>query len=464
MAPTPFFERFETKVFVLAVVVRLFFVMLFPGVNYYGGITGEYLDVVNNLLNGHGLTQYVDIAPYDSGTADWQYMPFVARPIGYILFLLLAGGDPVIAQILQAFLTAASVVLVYKLSRVLFDDGKRDAAGFRITNREEIARAAAVLAAVWPNQARFEVALLPDGPTTLIMLAVAYKLTLLAISNDQRHLWHTAIVLALSIFVRPDFVLFPTFFFVAAWLLWNARTAVVRTAPVLLLLAATIGLNTWKNYAISGEMVPLNLGSGTTMYEGISQFGDTLGTTYADERVAHEKLNSKYLFYPNGPENDRMLFRQAVEIIKEYPGFYATLLVKRIPLMFTVRGLYFDDSISYLDPNDDLANRFPDKYFAMAKERPVELAVRILSPLLGWVLVILGFWGIVHAMRRNWRMHTMIVALLLYWILSHLPTNVEPRYFYPAVPLLYGYAVYLITEFMSKRSVRQAALHSPAST
>lgn len=425
---------FVTQVFLFAVAVRLLFVLLFPGINYYGGITGEYLDVVNNLFDGHGLTQYVDIAPYDSGREQFEYMPFVARPIGYVLFLCLGGGVPVIAQILQAVLTALSVVLVYKLASLLFG-------GF--TNGERIARASAILAAVWPNQARFEIALLPDGPATLIMLGLSYKITQYAMLHEPKYLWHASWILALSIFVRPDFVLFPIFFFIAALILVNVRHAITSTALMLSLLAVMIGLNTWKNYAISGETVPLNLGSGTTMYEGISQFGDTLGTTYADDRVANFKLNTKELFYPNGPENDRMLFKQAVEIIKEHPGFYAMLLLKRIPLMFTVRGLYFSDSVSYLDPNDDLANRFPDKYFAMAKTHPVELGVRILSPLLGWAIVLLGFFGLIKALQHNWRAHIMIAALLLYWISSHLVTNVEPRYFYPAVPLLYAYVMYV---------------------
>jgi 4-amino-4-deoxy-L-arabinose transferase-like glycosyltransferase len=441
-------SRFETKVFLLALAVRLLFVVLFPGINYYGGITGEYLDVVNNLLTGHGLTQYVDIAPFDSGRVQMEYMPFVARPIGYISFLTLisffTGIAPVAYQIVQALVTAFSAVLVYKLVKILFDKQQRV---------ENIARVAAILAAVWPNQARFEVTILPDGPTTLIMLGLAYQITKLAKTGKRKHLIYTGIILATSILLRPDFVLFPAFFFVAAVIVFNFKRAVVQVATIVAMLAVMVALNTWKNYAISGQFVPLNLGSGTTMYEGISQFGDTLGTTYADDRVAHNKLNSKALFYPDGPKNDRMLFNEAVEIIKANPGFYAKLLVKRIPLMFTVRGLYFSDSISYLDPNDDLAKRFPDKYIAMAKTKPVELTVRLLSPALGWLLVILGFWGLIKALRNDWRTHIMIAALLLYWILSHLATNVEPRYFYPAVPLLYGYAVWLIWGWRRQESV-----------
>lgn len=439
-------SSFETKVFLLALAMRLLFVILYPGINYYGGITGEYVDVVTNLLNGHGLTQYVDIAPYDSGRVQMEYMPFVARPIGYVAFLslisLVAGISPVVWQIVQAIVTAISVLLVYKLVKVLFAEHVRVGS---------IAKAAAILAAVWPNQARFDVALLPDGPATLIMLGLAYQITLLAKTGERKHLLYSGLILATSILLRPDFVLFPSFFLIAGILLTGYKRAIVQTATLVGMLAIMIGLNTWKNYALSGDVVPLNLGSGTTMYEGISQFGDTLGTTYADERVARDKLNTKELFYPNGPENDKMLFREAVEIIKEHPGFYAQLLLKRIPLMFTVRGLYFSDSVSMLDPNDDLARRFPDKYFEMAKSRPVELAVRIFSPMLGWALVILGFWGLIKALRRDWRTHLMIATLLLYWILSHLATNVEPRYFYPAVPLLYGHAAYLLFSWRQQR-------------
>jgi 4-amino-4-deoxy-L-arabinose transferase-like glycosyltransferase len=445
------FSRFETKVFLLALAVRLLFVVLYPGINYYGGITGEYLDVVNNILSGHGLTQYVDIAPYDSGRVQMEYMPFVARPLGYVTFLTIisffTGIAPVAYQIVQALITAFSAVLVYRLVKILFLKHERV---------NTIAKTAAVLAAVWPNQARFEITILPDGPTTLIMLGFAYQLTMLAKTGERKHLIYSAIILATSILLRPDFVLFPSFFIFAAILLFGYKRAIVQVATLAAMLAVMIGLNTWKNYAISGEIVPLNLGSGTTMYEGISQFGDTLGTTYADDRVAHNKLNSKELFYPNGPKNDRMLFNEAVEIIKANPGFYAKLLIKRIPLMFTVRGLYFSDSVSFLDPNQDLAKRFPDKYIDMAKTKPVELTVRMLSPALGWLLVILGFWGLIKALRHDWRTHIMITALLLYWILSHLATNVEPRYFYPAVPLLYGYAVYLIYTWRT----RKKAIHA----
>jgi hypothetical protein len=112
-----------------------------------------------------------------------------------------------------------------------------------------------------------------------------------------------------------------------------------------------------------------------------------------------------------------------------------------VPLLFTVRGLYFSDTVSLSNPNNDLSKRFPGTYIAMFQDRPLQASVRFLSPLLGWLLVILGFWGLISAWRQGKREHFMVALLLFYFISTHLLTNVEPRYFYPAIPLLYAYAV-----------------------
>jgi hypothetical protein len=455
------FSRPEFKIFLLALAVRLLFVALYPGVNYYGGITEEYLNVTRSLLGGHGLTQYVDIAPYSSGRIDFQYMPFVARPIGYVLFFsfigLFTGIAPVAFQIAQAIITAFTAVLVYRLALELFES--RTVSGVRYPVSEIQSRTSdtghrspdtvfaswsGVLAALWPNQARFEVALLPDGITTLIMLGFALQLTRWAKGKGMRYIFYAALILGGSIYLRPDLVLFPIFFLPAALLIVKPAPAFRALWVLVGVLAIAIGINTVKNYAISGNIVPLNLGSGTTMYEGISQFGDTLGTYYTDERVQRYRLDTKALFYPDGPANDRALMAEAIDTIKHHPLFFAKLVVKRIPLLFTVRGLFVSDSVNYLNTKQDLASRFPDKYIAMFEERPVELIVRVLSPLLGWLLVIAGFWGLVRRYRIDRVGNLMVATLLFYFIVTHLATNVEPRYFYPAVPLLYPFAIYLI--------------------
>ncbi len=383
-----------SKFFLLGVAVRLAFIALFPGINYYG------------------LNVFVDVAPWSSGLVHFAYEPFIGRPVGYVLFTaaiwLVSGISPVAIQIAQAIITAFSVVLVYKLALELFSN-------LDVAQSSRIAKYAALLAAVWPNQARFEIALLPDGLTTLIMLGLALELTRFYKALAWKHLTYAALILAFSIVLRPDLVLFPAFIFVALlipgigrkkaesgkWIVdskgnsvpsplftihFPLSTTLRATAILVIPLAIAIGLNTWKNYALSGEIVPLNLGSGTTMYEGISQFGDTLGTTYADERLAHNVFNTKELFYPHGVEHDRMAWRTAVDTIEHHSFYYATVVLRRIPLLFTVRGLYFSDTVSLSDPKNDLSKRFPGKYIAMFKEHPVQAGVRFLSPLLGWTI------------------------------------------------------------------------------
>ena len=427
------------RIFLLAIAVRLVFVWLYPGSAYYSGITGEYLDAAKNLLSGHGLSAYVDVAPFSSGATHFTYLPFIGRPIGYVLYFvviaLFVGMQPIAFQIGQAIITSCSVFLVAALVRESFGPSDRT---------ERIVKWAAILAAVWPNQARFEIALLPDGIVTLIMLAIPLLLIKYIHSRNSKYLFYAALTLGASIFFRPDLVLLPPFLLVALLLILPWKETLKIAVLLGVVLAIAVGINTWKNYAISGEIVPLNLGSGTTMYEGISQFGDTLGTTYADERVSHNVFDTKQLFYPNGKTNDQKLFVIAVDTIKHHPWFYATVVLRRIPLMFTVRGLFFSDSVSFSKPSDDLSQRFPGRYIAMFKEKPIEFVVRMLSPLLGWLLLTCGGIGLLLAMRGDAKAHQLLAIFLFYYIATHLMTNVEPRYFYPAVPLLYGYAIFLL--------------------
>jgi hypothetical protein len=209
-------------------------------------------------------------------------------------------------------------------------------------------------------------------------------------------------------------------------------------------LAVAIGINTWKNYAISGVTLPLNLGSGTTMFEGISQFGDTLGTTYADERLAHNYFNSKDLFYPDGVKNDRLVMQIAIDTIVHHPWFYATVVARRVPLMFTVRGLYYIDTGSRADPSKDLAKQGAAGVEKKLTRDPVRAAVTVLSALGGWLIVILGFLGMWRARKRHEGVIFVPALVLFYFIATHLMTNVEPRYFYPCVPLLMPFVVYVI--------------------
>lgn len=426
-------------IYALAVVARLVFVGLYPGVNYYNGISNEYVNVASNLVHGHGLTMYVDVAPYNSGLSQFVYEPFISRPVGYVLFMALpffvAGVTPVVVQILQALVTGFGAVLVYRIAREIF--------AHRTWN-EKVATWAGLIAALWPNQARFEIALLPDGLTTLVMLGLTLSLVKYLKYHHARDLWIAASVLGLSIFLRPDMVLFPAFFFVAVWLrrsfAFSLRPAVVLAG----VLALAIGINTWKNYAIRDVFLPLNLGSGTTMFEGISQFGDTLGTTYADERLAHNFFNSKDLFYPNGIENDQRIWNIAVDTIQHHPWFYTTLVARRIPLMFTVRGLYYLDTASRADPNKDFTKQGAAGVEKKLSSDPVRAGVTILSALGGWLLVVSGFLGMWLTRRRHEGLVFVPALVLFYFISTHLLTNVEPRYFYPCVPLLIPFAVYAI--------------------
>jgi 4-amino-4-deoxy-L-arabinose transferase-like glycosyltransferase len=112
--------------------------------------------------------------------------------------------------------------------------------------------------------------------------------------------------------------------------------------------------------------------------------------------------------------------------------------------MFTVRGLYYVDTASRADPNKDLAKQGAAGVEKKLSSDPVRAGITVLSALGGWIVVLLGFLGMWLARKRHEGIVFVPALVLFYFILTHLLTNVEPRYFYPCVPLLIPFAVYAI--------------------
>src|SRR5438094_427346 len=113
--------KIETKhllsCYVIAVLVRFSFIAIFPGTNYFGGVSERCLDVAKNVVEGRGYVFYVNIAQF--GQPDhYSYESFIDKPIGYPTFLaaifFIFGFSPVAAQIIQALLVSLGVIIIYR--------------------------------------------------------------------------------------------------------------------------------------------------------------------------------------------------------------------------------------------------------------------------------------------------------------------------------------------------------------
>ncbi len=435
------------RIFLVALAFRLAFVAGFAGPNYYEGITASYVEALSNILDGRGMTVYVDVAPLSAPERDFRYEPFIDRPIGYVLLTLPAYAvwrSPVSIQFLHAILGALSCLLMLAVGR-------------RVVS-EKAAVWGAWLLALWPLSARFEIAVLPDSVMPFFLLLSTW---LLLLARERGWAWEwsalTGLAIAASMTMRPDVMFLPVFLLVAIWLADRRWPSISSLAAVTAAIVLVIGLHTWRNYgATGGRILPLGLGNGISMWEGISQFGDTLGTLYGDTRLAEQEGYPTWA-YPDGIDRDRARMREAVGIILDHPGFYAVHVLKRIPVLLT--------------PDWIMSNRYAPSLMAHLKERdghtimsyvaahPVAAAARAMVIVFQWATLVLA----VLAMRGVGTRQLLWIpfAVIAYYIVVHLPTNTEARYLYPAIPfvlMLAAEALEILRSTIKYRAANAASL------
>lgn len=424
--------------YLLAVLVRFYFIAVFPGTNYFGGVSERCLDVAKNVVEGRGYVFYVNVAPF--GQPDhYTYEPFIDKPIGYPTFLALiffiTGFAPVAAQIIQALIVSLGVIFIYRIVLLL---GLPDKFAF----------IASLLAALWPNHARFEVTILPEAVMPLLLITSCYFILKAlkaalekAAKNDViKNSLFAGLFLGLGVLSRPDVVFLPIFLLVLFSFVYGFRNSYKIILYLSLVFYGIIGLHTIRNFALTHEIIPLGYSNGTVLWQGISQFGDTLGTVYSDYRIAHHEGYPSIL-YPNGIERDRKRFREAFEIIREHPLFYLSLIPRRIPLLLVPRGLLVqDDPAPRTSDKEDFPQHFSKGFMQELKEEPLRASVKIFSALSGLLLLIAAFWGF-------WKYHKIsklvypLGFMALYFMVVLLPINAEARYFFPAVIFLFPLAV-----------------------
>ncbi len=427
--------------YVIAVLVRFSFIAVFPGINYFGGISETCLNVAKNVVEGRGYVVFINVAPL--GQPDhYVYEPFINKPIGYPTFLaaifFITGYSPVLAQIIQTLLVSIGVIFIYKISLLL---------GLP----EKIALIASLLGALWPNHARFEVTLLPEAMMPLVLLITCYlimKALKMSLLNED---WDIAkkyivkksllagLVLGIGVLFRPDVVFLPIFLLFLFSISYGFKKCYKIILYASIVFYSIIGLHTIRNYALTNEIIPLGYSNGAVMWEGISQFGDTLGTVYSDYRMAqHEGYPN--IMYPNGIARDRKRFSEAVEIIKEHPIFYLSLIPRRIPLLLVPRGILVqDDPAPRVTDKEDFPQHFSTGFIGDLKQTPLRALVKIFSALSGVLLIIVAFAGF-WKFRKKFKLIYPLAFMALYFFLVLLPINAEARYFFPAVVLLFPLA------------------------
>jgi 4-amino-4-deoxy-L-arabinose transferase-like glycosyltransferase len=274
------------------------------------------------LLGANGAASFYDPA---SGTSEPDLL---GHPPGYS-FLLAAlyavwGESDAAAQIFQAACDSLAAALVFLLAAELLSFGAGVVAG--------------LLAAASPQFCWNSLMLLPD---TLAVLPVLLAVYLLARAREGRPVLKALAAGALvgaSCWLRANALLLAPFMVLAAPLLFErgrrARPALALVAGAVLAVAPL----TLRNAIVYGHFIPVSLGAGQTLVEGVADYDPERRFGLPDTDVeltrmeAEEAGRPEYassLFTPDGIARDRRRTRRALAVIAAHPFWFAGVMARR---------------------------------------------------------------------------------------------------------------------------------------
>jgi hypothetical protein len=252
----------------------------------------------------------------------------LGHPPGYsiliaVVFSLFGESDSAL-QIIQILADAAAAVLIFLIALALFN--------------RTIATIAALLVAVAPQFTYNSVLLLPDSLTVLPILLAVYFL----IQAIRRPRLHTFIIagalVGLSCWLRANALLLAPFMAAIIPILLERgkrlRCALALLGGAILIIAPL----TIRNYIVYDYFIPVSLGAGQTMLEGIADYdaSGSLGIPNTDMGImkweAETYQRPDYygmLFNPDGVKRERERLARGFAVIRSRPFWFFGVMVRR---------------------------------------------------------------------------------------------------------------------------------------
>jgi hypothetical protein len=294
----------------------------------FGGLTETYDLRAVSILEGEGL-----LGPYGINP---RRTVWIAQAPGYSIFLSLiyrlGSRDFFKVQLAQNLLNSLSPVIIFLIAGMLL--------GWRT------GLAAGLLSAISHHLSYISNFILPDALSALPLLTAFLCLTLaLRYRNSASRVRQcyllfglAGVMLGLAAWLRSQTMLLPFFLLVMLALISSPRLPVMKRAALMALVSLlTIAPITIKNYLVYGEFVPVNIGAGIVLWEGIGEeSGDRYGAVSKDDEVAEQDAmiynEPRYAgswSTPDGIMRDRDRVKRSLEVIQAHPVWYAGVMAKR---------------------------------------------------------------------------------------------------------------------------------------
>jgi len=340
----------------------------------------------------------------------------LGHPPGYPLWLSLiyrVGGehDPV-TQLLQITLDSLSVAIIALIAFNLFPATVGIIAGF--------------LCAFAPQFSWNALTLLPDSLAALPILLAVLLITL-AIKRPGRiglgSVLGAGALVGLSCWLRANALLLAPFL---ALLILAVCPRGTRFRPALVLLCGAlvvIGLLTIRNARAFGQFIPVSLGAGQTLIEGIADYDSdgSLGLPQTDMELIRSEAETYHrpeyadsLFTPDGITRDRARLARGFAVIRARPFWFAGVMIRRAASM-----LRLERTPLRLSPTNALGrSRFI--------QWPVRMVQRLFITAIFLPLSLIGA-GILLRQQRFWHL-AILLGVPCYYFCFQSALHTEYRY------------------------------------
>jgi 4-amino-4-deoxy-L-arabinose transferase-like glycosyltransferase len=256
----------------------------------------------------------------------------LGHPPGYPIFLAALyrtfGESDTTIQIVQMLADSLAAVLILLIAAELFPF--------------VVAVIAGAMAAFSPQFSWNSMLLLPDTLAVLPILAAVW----IVVRNPDRRsfvrMLGAGALIGISCWLRANaFLLAPFLILLIPFLIKRGsrlRLALALIAGLILIIAPL----TIRNAVVFHRFIPVSLGAGQTLIEGIADYDteNKFGLPKTDmELIAQESESSgnpayaNSLFSPDGVERDRARLRRGLDVIRQHPFWFAGVMARRAASM-----------------------------------------------------------------------------------------------------------------------------------
>ena len=279
------------------------------------GVTVEYKEAAQMLLR-------------EDFSAYFHNLYYMTHPPGYgVLLALIAGGlgeSDQAVQMVQIVCDAIAVVIVFLIVSGLLS--------------REIGVLAGLLVAVCPQLAYYPSLILPDSISVLPVLVAVYCLVIAYRRPRILPVVLAGVFVGISCWLRANALLLAPFLAATTPVLF-ARGQRLRYAAALVLGALLVIVPvTIKNFVVFHQFVPLSLGSGQKLLQGIAEYDrdgrfdipkTDAGIVRQEAEMFHRPEYLGGLFSGDGIARDRMRVARGLSVIRSHKLWYLGVMGRR---------------------------------------------------------------------------------------------------------------------------------------